>query len=250
MDMRDSTFAFLLTLFLAGTLTLSYVLAFGSGTTCTVADPVRLQLNGIEYRIPAALQPLYSPEAALPTRDYFPNNFRTRQYCQSRESPTAVVDWIHFPRKNLIAWAGEDAGRAELAGIYPLSITRSARSDFSVPEGGQSTPDGPFRRIVRGEKFEIISNEPMFFGTIISASCGPAATQQPSNSCRIWGRLRNGSLVSIGVHDTQKPINGWPRMLRQVEAFSRRSFGHRRCLLCEDTADLAVLNDARFTSRD
>lgn len=194
--MRDSTFAFLLTLFLAGTLTLSYVLAFGSGTTCTVADPVRLQLNGIEHRIPAALQPLYSPEPALPTRDYFPNRFRTRQYCQSLESPPAVVDWIHFPRKSLIAWAGEDADRAELAGIYPLSIKRSVHSNFPASEGGQSTPDGSFRKIVRGEKFEIVSKEPIFFGTIISASCSPAATQQPSNSCRIWGRLRDGSLVS------------------------------------------------------
>lgn len=220
MDMRGTTFAFLLALFLAGTLALSYILAFGFGeATCIVADAVRLQLNGIEYRIPAALQPYYSPERALPTRDYFPNNFRTKQYCQSPQNPPVVVDSISFPMKSLIAWAREDADRAELAGIFPLAITRSSLSNLPVSEGGQTTPDGSFRKIVRGESFEIISIEPMFFGAIISASCGPAATQQPSNRCTIWGRLRDGSLVSLGVLDTEKPIDVWPRMLRQVEAF-------------------------------
>ena len=214
---------------LAGCLTSGYILfgfgltlnaahAFGEAT-CRFADPVRFQLNGIEYRIPAALQPAYSPERALPTRDYFPKGVRTKQYCQSAQSPPAVVDSISFPRKSLIAWAREDVDRAELAGIFPLAIKRSFRSDFPVGEGGQTTPDGSFRKIVRGERFEIISIEPMFFGAIIFADCGPAGTLQPSTECTIWGRLRDGSLVMLGVLDTEKPINVWPRMLRQVEAF-------------------------------
>jgi hypothetical protein len=220
MDMRGTMFAFLLTLFLAGTVAISYILAFGSGeATCMVADAVRLQLNGIEYRIPAALQPHYSPERALSTRDYFPNNFRTKQYCQSPQSPPAVVDSISFPMKSLIAWAREDANRAELVGIFPLAINRSLRAIVPVAEGGQTMPDGLFRKIVRGSRFEITSIEPLFFGSIINAECGPAGTQQPSNRCTIWGRLRDGSLVSLGVLDTEKPIDVWPRMLRQVEAF-------------------------------
>jgi hypothetical protein len=215
---------------LAGSLTLGYILLFGFGltlnaahafneATCKFADPVRFQLNGIEYRIPAALQPTYSPERALPTRDYFPKGVRTKQYCQSPQSPPAVVDSISFPRKGLIAWAREDVDRAELVGIFPLAIKRSFRSAFRVAEGGQTTPDGSFRKIDRGERFEIISIEPMFFGAVISADCGPAGTQQPSTRCTIWGRLRDGSLVMLGVLDTEKPINVWPRMLRQVEAF-------------------------------
>ena len=220
MDMRSTTLAFLLTLFLAGTLALSYILAFGFGeATCIVADAVRLQLNGIEYRIPAALQPYYSPERALPTRDYFPNNFRTKQYCQSPQSPPVVVDSISFPMKSLIAWARENADRAELVGIFPLAIKRSLRAIVPVAEGGQTTPDGLYRKIVRGPSFEITSIEPIFFGSIINAECGPAGTQQPSNSCTIRGRLRDGSLVKLGVLDTEKPIDVWPRMLRQVEAF-------------------------------
>jgi hypothetical protein len=225
---------------LAGSLTSGYILLFGFGlslvlligfglsldaahafgeATCKVADSVRFQLNGIEYRIPVALQPTYSPERALPTLDYFPKGVRTKQYCQSPQSSPAVVDSISFPRKSLIAWAREDVDRAELVGIFPLAIKRSFRSNFPVGEGGQTTPDGLFRRIDRGERFEIISIEPMFFGAIIYADCGPAGTLQPSTECTIWGRLLDGSLVMLGVHDTEKPINGWPRMLRQVEAF-------------------------------
>ena len=215
---------------LAGSLTSAFILLFGFGLTldtaqafseapCQVADPVRLQLNGIEYRIPVALQPYYSPERALATRDYFPKGVRTRQYCQSPQSPPTVVDSISFPRNSLIAWAREDVDRAELVSIFPLAIKRSLRSDFAVAEGGQTTPDGLFRKIVRGARFEIISIEPMFFGTIISADCGPAGTEHPSNQCTIWGRLRDGSLVMLGVLDTEKPINVWPQMLRQVEAF-------------------------------
>jgi ABC transporter substrate binding protein (PQQ-dependent alcohol dehydrogenase system) len=82
-----------------------------------------------------------------------------------------------------------------------------------------TTPDGSFRKIVRGARVEIISIEPMFFGAIIYADCGPAGTLQPSTECTIWGRLRDGSLVMLGVLDIEKPINVWPRMLRQVEAF-------------------------------
>lgn len=215
---------------LPGLLAFGFIFLFGVGftlhaahalgeATCELADPVRLQLNGIEYRIPAALQPYYSPERALPTRDYFPKGVRAKQYCQSAQSPPAVVDSISFPIKSLIAWAREDAERAELVGVFPLAIKRSFRSDFPVAEGGQTTADGSFRKIARGKRFEIISIEPMFFGAIISAECGPAGTEQPSNRCTIWGRLRDGSLVMLGVLDTEKPINVWPRMLRQVEAF-------------------------------
>jgi hypothetical protein len=218
--MRNTTFAFLLTLFLAATLAISYILAFGFGEpTCIVAHTVRLQLNEIEYRIPAALQPYYSPEQALPTRDYFPNNFRTKHYCQSPQSPPVVVNSISFPKKSLIAWASEDDDRAELVGIYPLAIKKSYVASVPVAEGGQTTSDGLFRKIVRGPRFEIVSIEPMLFGSIVNAECGPAATQQPSNSCRIWGRLRDGSLISLDVLDIEKPIDVWPRMLRQVEAF-------------------------------
>jgi hypothetical protein len=192
--------------------------AFG-GANCELADPVRLQLNGIEYRIPAALQPYYSPERALPTRDYFPKGVRARQYCQSPQSPAAVVDSISFPRNSLIAWAREDADRAELVGIFPLAINRSLRAIVPVAEGGQTTPDGLFRKIVRGLRFEITSIEPIFFGSIINAECGPAGTEQPSNRCTIRGRLRDGSAIQLGVLDAERPINVWPRMLRQVEAF-------------------------------
>lgn len=218
--MRNTTFAFLLTLFLAATLAISYILAFGSGeATCIVAHTVRLQLNGIEYHIPAALQPYYSPEQALSTRDYFLNNLRTKHYCQSPQSPPAMVNSISFPKKGLIAWAGGGTDRADLAGIFPLAINRSHLASLSVAEGGQPTPGGLFRKIVREPWFELTSIEPIFFGSLVTAQCGPAATQRPSNSCTIRGRLRDGSVVSLGVLDVEKPIDIWPRMLRQVEAF-------------------------------
>ena len=220
-DLRCIARAFLISgyilLFLFG-LTLDATHAFGEAT-CEVADPVRLQLSGIEYRIPAALQPTYSPERALPTRDHFPGGLRTRQYCQSPHSPPVVVDSISFPRKSLIAWARERADRAELSSIFPLAIIRSFGPSVRVAEGGQTTPDGLFRKTVRGVWFEVVSIGPMFFGALISANCSPAGTLQPSARCTIWGRLPDGSLVQLGVLDTEKPITVWPRMLRQVEAF-------------------------------
>lgn len=192
--------------------------AFGQAA-CETADPVRLQFNGTEYRIPAALQPDYSPPEALPTRDYFPNGVRAKRYCRNSQDAPAFVDRIAFPPKQLSAWASQDANRAELASIFPLGIYRSSRSINPVAEGGQPTPDGLFRKITRGQQVEITSTEPIFFGSIISAGCGPAATQQPSARCTIWGRLPDGSAVSLGVLDSEKPMSTWPRMLQQVEAF-------------------------------
>lgn len=192
--------------------------AFGQAT-CERADPVRLQLNGIEYRIPAALQPDYSPPEALPTRDYFPNGVRAKQYCQHSQDPPAAVDRIAFPPKQLSSWARQDAGRGELAGIFPLGIYKSYRSISPVAEGGQLTPDGVFRKVSRGQQVEITSMEPIFFGSIVSARCVPAATQKPSARCTIWGRLPDGSAVSLGVLESEKPMSVWPRMLQQVEAF-------------------------------
>lgn len=214
---------------MAGLLTAGFILfrsglaldpahAFGEAA-CDFADPVRFQLNGVEYRIPAALQPDYSPEPALPSRDYFPNGVRAKRYCQSPQSPPAVVDRIAFPRAGLVAWALQDADRAELAGIFSLVINRSFRAIVPVAEGGQTTPDGLFRKIVRGPSFVITSIEPIFFGSIINAHCDPAGTQPPSTSCTIRGRLRDGSGIQLGILDSEKPINVWPRMLRQVEAF-------------------------------
>ncbi|WP_271588394.1 hypothetical protein [Bradyrhizobium sp. CCBAU 53415] len=199
-------------------LSLEVAHAFGQAT-CERADPVRLQLNGIEYRIPAALQPDYSPQEALPTRDYFPNGVRAKQYCQHSQDPPAVVDRIAFPAKHLSAWARQDANRAELVGIFPLGIHRSFRAIKPVAEGGQTTPDGLFRTITRGQLVEITSTEPIFFGSIVNAECGPAATQQPSARCTIRGRLPDGSGISLGVLDSEKPMRVWPRMLQQVEAF-------------------------------
>ncbi|MGT2435740.1 hypothetical protein ACU4GH_07645 [Bradyrhizobium betae] len=192
--------------------------AFGQAT-CERADPVRLRLNGIEYRIPAALQPDYSPPEALPTRDYFPNGVRAKQYCQHSQDPPAAVDRIAFPPKQLSAWASQDASRAELAGIFPLGIYRSSRPIQPVAEGGQPMPDGLFRTVTRGQRIEITSIQPIFFGSIINAGCDPAATQKPSARCTIWGRLPDGSAIRLGVLDSEKPIRVWPLMLQQVETF-------------------------------
>lgn len=187
---------------------------------CHSADPVRLLLNGIEYRVPAALQPFYSPEQALKTEDYFPKGgSRTRRYCQSPQDGPARVDSISFPSKALVAWAREDTGRAELAGIFPIAIGRSLNPYPPVTEGGQPTPDGLFRRIDRASHFEIVSDNPIFFRAGVSAVCSRSGSQQPSNRCTIWGRLPDRSLVKLGVLDAEKPIETWPRMLRQVESF-------------------------------
>lgn len=199
-------------------LSLEVAHAFGQAA-CERADPVRLQFNGTEYRIPAALQPDYSPPEALPTRDYFPNGVRAKQYCQHSQDPPAVVDRIAFPPKQLSAWASQDASRAELVGISPLGFHRSILEIRPVVEGGQTTPDGLFQTIIRGQRTEITSTVPIFFGSIINADCAPAATRQPSARCTIRGRLPDGSGISLGVLDSEKPMSVWPRMLQQVETF-------------------------------
>lgn len=194
--------------------------AAAAAAPCTSADPVRFLLNGIEYRVPAALQPFYSPEHALTTEDYFPKGgSRTRRYCQSSRDAPAVVDGISFPDKPLRAWAREDASRAELAGIFPLHIDKSVSPRSPISDEGRTIGGGLFRRIDRVKGFEIVSIEPLLFGGRITASCGPAGTQQPSNRCTIRGRLSDQSHVTLGVLDSEKPIEAWPRMLQQVEAF-------------------------------
>lgn len=191
-----------------------------SAAPCASADPVRFLLNGVEYRVPVALQPFYSPVEALTTEDYFPKGgSRTRRYCQSPQDAPAVVDRISFPNKPLTSWAREDATRAELAGIFPLVIERSVRPRPPISDDGLTTAGGLFRRIDRRWGFEIVSVEPLLFGAKITADCGPAGTQQPSNRCAIRGRLRDQSHVSLGVLDAEKPLETWPRMLRQVEVF-------------------------------
>jgi hypothetical protein len=195
---------------------------------CSSADPVRFRLNGVEYHVPAALQPTYSPAKAVPTQDYFLEGTRAKRYCQRHQDPPAVVDSIAFPQKSLGTWARVNADRSELEGVFPLVIERAARSSIPTIEGGENTSDGLFRRIARGRRLEIVSIEPVFFGGRISADCGPDGTQQPSSRCTIWGRLPDGSLVTLGVRDSQKPIDAWPHMLQQVEAFISSLAGSTR----------------------
>lgn len=205
--------------FLFGSTFLFDVAYASSEANCNFADPVRFLLNGVEYRVPAALQPAYSPEGAVPTRDYFPNGVRAKLYCQLKDDQPAAVQAIIFPKSQLDAWAASNSLFAQLSNINPLAIGQTFIPPPRLSEGGDVTPDGLFRRIARGPRYELVSTGPLLFGSPITADGGPAGTQQPSLRCTIWGRLPDGSLLTLGVLDTNKPRESWPEMLKHVERF-------------------------------
>ena len=43
--------------------------------------------------------------------------------------------------------------------------------------------------------------------------------RNPATKLTVHDRLPDGSAVSLGVLDSEKPMSVWPRMLQQVEAF-------------------------------
>jgi hypothetical protein len=191
-----------------------------SKASCVAADQVRLSLHGVQYRIPSELQPNFTPPEAVRTVDVFPDGVRRKQYCQSEADPPPVVQRISFPKEPLAAWALRDVRYARLADVNPLAIHQPpAAVAFRVPDGGEITKDGLFRQIVRGSRSELASLDRLFFGAQVTANCGPAGTQYPSDSCDIWTRLPDGALVRLGVLTARQPRENWPAMLKQVEAF-------------------------------
>jgi hypothetical protein len=186
---------------------------------CLASNLIRFQMNGIEYRIPAELQPSYSPPEALQTRDHFPQGRLAKQYCQSESDPPAVVQRISFPKEALRVWAQQNAHFNKLADINPFVINQTFVPPPQFSEVGKITDDGLFRRIDHGRNYELISKGPLLFDSPIPAGCGPTGTQQQSLRCPIRGRLRNESLVTLGVLDRKNPSESWPEMLAQVERF-------------------------------
>jgi hypothetical protein len=206
---------FLLTLVLTAGFTSSV-----AGSNCVVADPVHLAIDGIEYNIPAALQPFYSPAEAIKTRDYFPNNYRTKQYCQASTAVPPTVRIILFRARELTAWAEQNPRYGRLAGVYPLSVEAAANAPPRTLTDGEIIDDGLFRRVDHGRaRYELVSTRPLLFGAPIFADCLPAGTERPSISCRISGRLPVGSLITVDVHNTMHPRESWPQLLEQVEQF-------------------------------
>lgn len=190
-----------------------------SETGCTVADTVRFSLNDTVYRIPASLQPWFSPDNAVVTQDYFPAGVRAKKYCQSPQDPPSKVVSVAFPSQALIDLAQRNSDYSLLSKVFPLSIRHSYATLPENPDGGQLISDGAFREIVHGERSDIISVEPIFFNRRIVATCIAAATPQPSKRCTIWARLPGGSNVQLGLLDVDKPIHTWPELLHQVEVF-------------------------------
>jgi hypothetical protein len=198
---------------------LAFLVACSPEFDCVVADEVRVLIDGTGYRIPAALQPFYSPSDAIKTRDYFPEGLRTKQYCQPAEAAPPAVRSFAFRGSELSAWAAKNPRFSRLGGIDPLEINAGPAAPSRILVGGEITRDGLFRRLDHQGWYELLSMRPLLFGAPIFANCSLAGTQKPSERCRISGRMPMGSLIYIDVLDTTHPRETWPEMLAEVEQF-------------------------------
>lgn len=187
--------------------------------SCVPADPVRVLLDGVEYRLPAPLQPFIAGETIY-TRDTFATGVRTQEYCQPPDVAPEAIKSFSLDLRALSRVAAADARFARLAELHQVVLYKKPPPPLPNSElPGELVAEGRFRQIDHGSSRDLISTGPIFAGASVNASCGPAPTLTPSTLCIVYGRLPSGSRVRIMLLDTTHPLDVWPETFAQVEAF-------------------------------
>lgn len=193
--------------------------------TCTPADPVRIALDGVEYRIPATLRPFLDGEG-VHTR-YISDHIGRRkpQYCQSPDEAPAAVRSFSLDNTTLARLAAANPRFAKLAELGILVLSAAPPAPRAIPEpNGELVADGLFRRTGNSVDYELVSTGPLFFGAPVHADCRPSASPKPSHVCSVVGRLPSASRARVRILDRTHPLTDWPDTLAQVEALLRSFF--------------------------
>jgi hypothetical protein len=190
---------------------------------CVPAETVRVKIQETVYRLPAVFQPYISVgNKEFPTQDKIQGARLIQEYCQKPEDPPATADSFGFGRQSIDLIATQRPEFSHLRGLDVVWVSYSPASrPRTVNTAGSLVSNGLFRRVETNGTFELYSTGPLLFGREVSAFCGRAATQEPSNRCRIQTQIEPHVTISVDVNDTTRPLSEWPRTLEEVERLIR-----------------------------
>lgn len=180
---------------------------------CTLADPVRVTLDGAVYLLPAAAKLDVIP--GMPKGRTEPSGWGICQ--RAADPPAAVTDFMVRDYHGLAHLARDDAHRAALASIYQIVAQE-------VPRGGghpflesEPTWDGAYRR--RGPpdgSGALVAETITRDGRPIAARCEPVRT---SFWCFIYGRSAEGRRLRVWLRPMATPTDAWPDLFAAAEAW-------------------------------
>jgi hypothetical protein len=211
-------------------------------SACIPVDPIRVRMGGIEYQIPAFLQPSFLtalrypkiPRRSIPSPNGGPP---TSIYCQSTSEAAAEVETIRFERDGLAALAARNPdnfgliiGPDKINSVIYVSIS-AENPQFVVPDAplgsrwmsGVPLADGLFRRREGEDKrfYSVSSDTPLLYGRRIAAFCRktiPDRTYALGDICTIHGHSLLGYSITVMVTLGTHPVETWPSLLVQIEA--------------------------------
>ncbi len=182
-------------------------------SACTLADPVRVTLDGELYLLPAAAKPSVIPP--LPMGRTEPSGWGI---CQNTADPPAPV--THFMVLDYHGWAHlarDDAHRAALASIYQIVAQEVPRGGRQAILGTDPTWDGAYRRRGPPEGPVMLVAEAITRdGRPITADCMPVGTEF---WCKIYGRSAEGRRLRVWLRPMATPTDAWPDIFAAAEAW-------------------------------
>jgi hypothetical protein len=205
-----------------GVLTPAIILACGLLASCDLercvpAETVRVKLGETVYRLPASYRPNLF-DTKLATQYVLRNGRNVQEYCQKPEDPAATAGAFSLGQKSLELIAAQRPEFSHLRGLDLIEVTYApAGRPLAGNTSGSLVSNGLFRRVETNGTFEVYSTGPLLFGGQVSAFCGRAATQEPSNWCTIRGQITPGIPIRVKIVDKTHPIGEWPRTLEEVE---------------------------------
>ena len=180
---------------------------------CTLADPVRVTLDGAVYLLPAAAKPDVIPP--LPMGRTGESGWGICQ--RAADPPAAVTSFMVLDGHGLAHLARDDAHRAALASIYQIvaqEVPRGGRTPFLESE---PTWDGSYRRQGPPDGSGALVAEAITRdGRPITARCGPVGTEF---WCRIYGRSAEGRRLRVWLRPMATPTDAWPDLFAAAEAW-------------------------------
>jgi hypothetical protein len=174
---------------------------------CTPADPVRVTIRGIQYAIPAMLQPGFFRHESLISKR-FDRKSGQDQYCQQSGAAPPEIFEFGVNSRDLRRLAAADPRLTLLAKVHQITVAGlpdkpTDRSDAALPIAKPDTsiiPSGVFSDPVR-------------------VSCERSKNPQYYSPCHLWFHLPGPISVRVWLGSpTTFPDPTWPELSRQLEA--------------------------------
>lgn len=183
---------------------------------CTLADPVRVRLDGAVYLLPAAAKPSVIPP--LPMGRTEPSGWGICQ--NTADPPAAVTHFMVLDYHGLAHTARDDARRAALASIYQIVAQEVPRGGGQPFLESEPTWDGAYRRQGPPDgRGDLVAEAITRDGRPITARCGQVGTSPPEFWCFIYGRSAEGRRLRVWLRPMATPTDAWPDIFAAAEAW-------------------------------